>query len=85
MLLTNFVTTKFPQAGRASGSCLSTGPTGNSLAIGVGSVLISQNVTLNLYSLSSKMSQPQISKSFNIWKDVLSQDLGKSQSREISI
>ena len=42
MLSTNFMTAKFPQASRASGSWLSTGPTGNLLAIGVGSVLISQ-------------------------------------------
>ena len=35
------MTTKCPQAGRASGSCLSTGPIGSSFAIGVGPVLIS--------------------------------------------
>ena len=36
------MTAKFPQAGWASDSCLLTGPIGNSLAIGIGPVLISQ-------------------------------------------
>ena len=49
MLSTNFMTTKFPQASRASGSCLSSGPTGNSLAIGVGPVLISQTAMLFMW------------------------------------
>ena len=46
MLSTNFIITKFPQAIRASGSCLSTCPTGNLHAIGIRPVLISQTVPM---------------------------------------
>ena len=56
MLLKYFMNTKFPQASQASGSCLSTGPMGNLLAIGIGPVLISK--TGNAVSLAEPIYRP---------------------------